>query len=121
MPARLPQRGGIFHQCFPQRRLPVLRLPQTFHGFSRFPLRKPVRPINQILIEQVGGARGKLKEFAFIGVVGQIMAQQYKLILIQQLRQQGHQFPAHALFAESAFFGDIRQHADKHLPDKTRR
>ncbi|MDI8775649.1 hypothetical protein MJL62_23390, partial [Salmonella enterica subsp. enterica serovar Montevideo] len=41
--------------------------------------------------------RGKLKEFAFIGVVGQIMAQQYKLILIQQLRQQGHQFPAHAL------------------------
>ncbi len=56
-----------------------------------------------MLIEQVGGAR-ELKEFAFIVSSVRIMARQYKLILIRQLRQQGHRFPAHALFAESAFF-----------------
>ncbi len=32
-----------------------------------------------------------------------------------------HQLPAHALFVKRALLRDVRQHADKHLPDKSSR
>lgn len=85
MPARLPQRGRYIP---PTNALPPTA-PASLRPLPDLPRFLPhcalaVRPINQILIEQAGGARGKPKEFALIGVVGQIMAQQYKLILIQQ-------------------------------------
>ncbi|WP_426770088.1 exodeoxyribonuclease V subunit gamma, partial [Pseudomonas aeruginosa] len=41
-------------------------------------------------------------------IVSQIMPQQGKVFAIQQLRQQSHQFPAHALFVKGALFGDFR-------------
>ena len=50
----------------------------------------------------------------------QVVAQHGKLIMREHIWQKRHQLPAHALFVKRALLRDVRQHADKHLPDKAR-
>ena len=121
VPLRLPQLGGIAHQRFPQRRLPLLGVAEAVNPLVGLPAHQPFRAINQILVIEVRYPGGQLKQLALVAVIAQILAQQDKIVLFQVLRQESHQLPAHALLAEGAFARDILQDAHEHIPDKARR
>ena len=73
------------------------------------------------MVVEIGSARRQLEQLALVGIVIEVVAQHGKFIVLQHFRQQRHQLPAHGLFVEGALLRDIRQHADKHLPDEARR
>ena len=75
MPQRLAQLGGIFHQRFPQRRLPLLRLSQTVNALVSLPAHQPLRAINQILVVEIRHSGGQLKQFTLVAIVMQVVAQ----------------------------------------------
>lgn len=121
VPLRLPQLGGVAHQRFPQRRLPLLGVAEAINPLVGFPAHQPLRAIDQVLVIKVRDPGGQLKQLALVAVIAQILAQQDKIVFIEVLRQEGHQLPAHALLAEGAFAGNIFQDAYEHVPDKARR
>ena len=75
MPQRLAQLGGIFHQRFPQRRLPLLRIAQAVHALVGLPAHQPLGAINQILVIEIGDSGGQLEQLTLVAIVVQVVAQ----------------------------------------------
>ena len=133
------QRQGAGHQLAPQLRLPILTAhpgqllaPCTDKSFPLFPASDPVRPIDQILVEQIryllaelpqpylfrrlGGIRGRIRVIP----TPQIGGQRCKSGSVEQGGQDGHQLPAHGPLVVGALAWHVRQHPGEHLPDKAR-
>lgn len=75
MPQRLAQLSGIFHQRFPQRRLPLLRVSKPVNALVGLPAHQPLGAINQILVIEIRHSGGQLKQLALVAIVVQIVAQ----------------------------------------------
>ncbi|MNK76238.1 hypothetical protein D3C87_958030 [compost metagenome] len=120
------QRAG--HQLTPQFGLPILTAhPGQFEPqpFPLFPTGDPVRPVDQILVEQIRHLLAELPQPYLLGILGRILVispqiggQRRKGGPVQQSGQNGHQLPAHGSLVVGALAGHIRQHLGEHLPDE---
>ncbi|MNT16329.1 hypothetical protein D3C72_1514260 [compost metagenome] len=133
MIAARAQRQGAGHQLAPQLGLPILAAhprqlqPQTL---TLFPAGDPVRPVDQILVEQIRDLLAQLPQPHLFGLLPgiclrilflgapQIGGKGGEGGALQQGRQYGHQLPAHGALVVGALARHIRQHLGEHLPDE---
>ena len=121
------ERQGAGHQLAPQLGLPILAAdPGQFEPqpFPLFPAGDPVRPVDQILVEQIRHLLAELPEahlFRRLPVTApQIGREGRKGGSAEQGGQNGHQVPAHGSLVVGALARHVRQHPGEHLPDETR-
>ena len=74
MPQRLAQFSSIFHQRFPQRRLPLLSLAWPVYALAGLPAHQPLGTINQILVIEIRHSRRQLEQLALVAIIAQIVA-----------------------------------------------
>ena len=80
-----------------------------------FPGQNHLRPENQVLVEQVRDAAGKLNELARIRATGEILLERPELPAAKQTGQGLHYFPKHHLAFEGWIVRHGRQDGPKHL------
>ena len=118
---------GAGHQLAPELGLPIL----TAHpgqllaqSFPLFPAGDPVRPVDQILVEQIRHLLAELPEPHLLRrrpvTAPQIGREGRKGGSAEQGGQNGHQVPAHGPLVVGALARHVRQHPGEHLPDETR-